>query len=168
MKTSRILLWVLGILIIIGLVIAGTYLFKEEPESAGQERSVNLYYYNPSLDEDEEGNVLCSEQGLVAVERDISITQTPIQDTIRLLLEGDITEEEEEQGLTTEYPLEGFVLEGASLNDGMLTLEFSDPGSQTSGGSCRTGILWSQIEKTAEQFDNVEEVRFQPEELFQP
>jgi hypothetical protein len=50
----------------------------------------------------------------------------------------------------------------------VLTLEFNDPENKTSGGSCRSGILWAQIKKTAEQFDDVEEVRFQPEELFQP
>jgi hypothetical protein len=137
-------------------------------EDNEEERSISLYYYDPSLDEDEDGNIICSEQGLVAVEREIPLTQTPIQDAISLLLEGNIAEEEKDQGITTEYPLEGFSLEGASLNNGVLTLEFNDPENKTSGGSCRSGILWAQIKKTAEQFDDVEEVRFQPEELFQP
>jgi len=131
-------------------------------------KTVKLYYYNPALDRDETGNILCSRKGLVAVERKISISKTPIQDTINLLISGQLTEEEKSQGVTTEYPLEGFSLKGASLKDGILTLEFEDPNYKTGGGSCRVGILWFQIEATAKQFSDVQQVRFLPEELFQP
>src|SRR5690606_29332951 len=92
-----------------------------------QERKVNLYYYNPNLDTDDSGNILCSEQGIVAVERTINSSRTPIQDAINLLLEGRLTAEEESQDITTEFPLPGFELVGANLNNGLLTLEFSDP-----------------------------------------
>lgn len=134
----------------------------------GQTRMVRLYYYSPTQDQDMQGNILCSRQGLVAVDRQIPVTQTPIQDTIRLLLRGDLTAEERSFGITTEYPLSGVELEGASLNNGVLTLEFSDPQNRTSGGSCRVSILWHQIESTALQFPEVSSVRFIPEELFQP
>ena len=136
--------------------------------TAPQQRTIQLYYYDPSLDEDADGNIMCSEAGLVAVERTIPLTQTPVQDVVRLLLRGEITPQEEAQGITTEYPLEGLELTGASLENGVLTLSFSDPNNVTSGGSCRVGILWFQIRETARQFDGVEEVRFEPEELFQP
>lgn len=132
------------------------------------ERKVRLYYYDPIADTDKDGNIMCSDAGLAAVERTIPVTQTPIQDTIRLLLQGDITPQEEAAGITTEYPLDGVELTGASLSNGVLTLSFSDPMNKTGGGSCRVGILWFQIRETAKQFDGVEEVRFQPEELFQP
>ena len=59
-------------------------------------------------------------------------------------------------------------IKGASLKDEVLTLEFNDPNGKTVGGSCRVGILWFQIEATAKQFPEVKEVRFLPEELFQP
>lgn len=131
-------------------------------------RKINLFYYNPELDEDESGNISCSRNGLVAVERQIPITQTPIQDAIKLLLSGNMTSKEEEQGVETEYPLPGFSLKGASLKDGVLTLEFEDPQNKTVGGSCRTGILWFQIEATAKQFNEVKEVKFLPEDIFQP
>lgn len=139
-------------------------------ELSGDEesRTIQLYYYNSDLDEDEDGNILCSRQGLVAVEREIPITQTPIQDTIRLLLKGELTSSEKAQGISSEYPLDGFELEGASVNNGVLTLAFDDPNSETTGGSCRTGILWFQIEQTALQFDGINEVKFQPDTLFQP
>ena len=137
-------------------------------ESESQERTVSLYYYNPDLDMDEAGNLLCSQKGLVAVERTIPVTETPIEDTLLLLLEGELTETERSAGVTTEYPLAGFELLSSFSQNGNLTLTFNDPQNQTSGGSCRAGILWSQIEATVMQFAEVESVRFLPEELFQP
>lgn len=137
-------------------------------KTEGLTRTVKLYYYNPQLDKYDSGNILCSRQGLVAVERQIPATITPIQDAIKLLITGQLTNAEKAQGITTEYPLEGFSLKGASLNNGVLTLEFQDPNNKSGGGSCRVGILWFQIEATAKQFPEVQSVRFLPEELFQP
>ncbi len=150
----------------------GSYVSRIPPKcnfaSCPETRAVKLYYYNYELDKDEFGNTACSRNGLVAVKRKIPITQTPIQDTIKLLLLGNLTEEERAQGIDTEYPLEGLSLKGASLKDGILTLEFDDSENRTIGGSCRVGILWFQIEATAKQFPEVKQVRFLPEELFQP
>jgi len=131
-------------------------------------KTVKLYYYNPEQDKDESGNIQCSPDGLISVERETPVTKTPIQDTIKLLIAGQLTEEEKSYGITTEYPLEGFSLKSASLKDGILTLEFKDPNYKTGGGSCRVGILWFQIEATAKQFSEVQQVKFLPEELFQP
>lgn len=131
-------------------------------------QTIKLYYYNPDLDKDETDNVLCSKKGLVAVERKIPVTKTLIQDTIKLLLLGELTNEEKDQGITTEYPLTGFSLKGASLKEGSLMLEFNDPNNKTIGGSCRIGILWFQIEATAKQFPQIQEVKFMSEDLFQP
>lgn len=131
-------------------------------------RIIKLYYYNPTLDRDETDNVLCSRQGLVAVEREIPVTQSPAKDAINLLLKGELTDAERAQGITTEYPLTGFSLKNAVLDDGVLTLTFDDLNNLTGGGACRVGILWFQIEATAKQFDTVTQVKFLPEELFQP
>jgi len=125
-------------------------------------REVLLYYYNPE-------NENCSREGLIAVKRKIPVSKTPIQDTIKLLLEGNLTQEEINQGISTEYPLKGFYLSGVNFKeDGTLILEFNDSLNKTSGGSCRAGILWFQIEATAKQFEGVKKVEFLPEELFQP
>ncbi len=131
-------------------------------------RAVKLYYYNPNKDTDAQGNLLCSRQGLVAVDRQITITDTPIQDTIKLLMAGALTNEEKSQGLTTDYPLSGLELKGANLAERTLTLEFADPQNKTSGGSCRVAVLWAQIEATAKQFPGITTVKFIPKELFQP
>lgn len=138
---------------------------SEKPQA---EKSVELYYYNSDLDKDESGNIACSKKGLVTIERKIPITKTPIQDTVKLLLSGKLTDEERAQGISTEYPLPGLSLKGALLKNGILTLEFDDPNNKTVGGSCRVGILWFQIEATAKQFPEVRQVRFLPEEIFQP
>jgi len=131
-------------------------------------QTIKLFYYNPDLDRDEAGNILCSKKGLVAVEREIPVSKTPIQDAIELLLIGGLTDEEIKQGITTEYPLNGLSLRGASLEEGNLTLEFNDLNNKTIGGACRVGILWFQIEATAKQFPQVQEVDFVPEDIFQP
>jgi hypothetical protein len=134
-------------------------------------QKILLYYYNPEKDKDETGNIKCSKDGLIAIEREIPITQTPIKDTLNLLLKGkqNLTQEDIDKGITTEYPLEGFKLKSVNLKPGgTLILEFEDPLNKTIGGSCRVGILWSQIEATAKQFPEVKQVKFLPEELFQP
>ncbi len=131
-------------------------------------RQISLYYYNPENDKDGLGNIMCSPAGLVAVSRQIPITQTPIQDAVNLLMEGKLLDEEIAAGITTEFPLAGVELKGANLKEGILTLEFVDPQNKTGGGACRAGILRAQIEATAGQFDGVREVRFIPETLFQP
>lgn len=131
-------------------------------------RTVSLYYYSPSKDQDASGNVMCSNQGLVSVQRQIPVTNTPIQDTIRLLIRGELTAAERAQGITSEFPLAGVELIGASQDGGKLTLTFADPQNKTGGGSCRVSILAAQIQATAKQFPGVVLVRLMPEELFQP
>jgi hypothetical protein len=131
-------------------------------------RQINVYFYNSEKDKDSNDNILCSKQGLVALRREIPITLTPIQDAINLLLLGELSEAERAENINTEFPLEGLELVGANLKDGVLTLDFKDPMNKTSGGSCRAGILWNQIEATALQFPEVTSVHFTPEELFQP
>ncbi|MFH1789929.1 MAG: Gmad2 immunoglobulin-like domain-containing protein [bacterium] len=130
-------------------------------------RKIFLYYYDPAADLDETENLKCSADGLVAVQREIPISKTPIQDTIKLLLLGKLTKQEQDQGITTEYPLEGVSLKQASLNNGILTLLFDDPMYKTTGGSCRVNVLWLQIEATAKQFTEVKEARFEPYDIFQ-
>jgi hypothetical protein len=132
-----------------------------------EEQTVKLFYYSPEKDKDENGNVLCSRNGLASVERKISKNNV-IENAVRLLLEGKLTDEEKTAGITTEYPLEGLKLIKNELKNNNLTLTFDDSLGKTVGGSCRVGILWFQIEATAKQFPEVRQVHFLPEELFQP
>jgi hypothetical protein len=148
------------------MVLVTSLIFLEQ--EADKKKEVKLYYYDQSLDKDVSGNILCSSKGLAAVKRMIPATLTPIQDTIKLLIEGNLTDEERKQGITTEFPLAGLSLKGASQNGSRLTLDLIDPNNKTSGGSCRAGILWFQIEATAMQFPGVVSVRPLDLTLFQP
>jgi spore germination protein GerM len=155
-------------IIIIAVLGFGVYYFVSAPkEEVEDTMEVRLFYYNPEKDEDEQGNIMCSREGLVPVSA-VLPKDNIIENTIRLLIQGNVSEAAQAQGVTTEYPLEGFSLEGAVLEDGILTLTFEDPNNKTGGGSCRVGILWFQIEATALQFPEVEEVKFEPEDIFQP
>lgn len=146
-------------------VVVRTLTYLGAPSDDGVR--IKLYFYNPKLDQGP-GGVQCSAKGLVAVERIIPKTSTPLTDAIRLLLRGEISEEERALGITSEFPLAGVTLTSASIKEGTATLTFSDPSNATGGGSCRVGILWHQIAATAKQFPSVTQVRFMPEELFQP
>ena len=133
------------------------------------ERSVSLYYYDSRLDKDINGNILCSSKGLVNVTRTIPVTQTPLQDTLRLMLAGNLTAAEKSAGITTEFPLPEVSFVGAALPaNGALTISLADPLNKTSGGACRAQVLRAQVEATAKQFSSVKSVTFSPSTVFQP
>ena len=129
-------------------------------------RTVQLFYYNKEVDEDD-SQIDCDANSVQAVERVIS-GEDPIEETIKLLLQGEVREGELEQGFETEFPNPDFSLENYNLEDGTLTLTFSEVPGFTSGGSCRVNLLRAQVEKTAKQFPEVEEVEIKPESIFQP
>lgn len=129
---------------------------------------IKLYYYNVIKDKEIADYIPCSSDAVLPVEREIPTTRTPIQDTIKLLIEGKLTEQEKAAGFLTQFPHPEFRLLGADLKDGVLTLQFTEVPGFTVGGSCRVGLLSTQIGKTAKQFPEVKEVRFEPESLFQP
>ena len=132
------------------------------------ERTVKLYYYSAAKDKDANGNVQCSDRGLIPLNRTMSLTQSPIQDAIKLLIKGELSTSERAQGITTEFPLSGFALSKAVLTNGNLELTFVDPQNKTSGGSCRVSILRAQIESTAKQFSGVNSVTIFPGAILQP
>jgi hypothetical protein len=149
-----------------GTIVDITKIEKLESTAPKAGMRIKLYYYNKT--KAEEIGDTCSPDAVLPVEREIPVTNTPIQDTIRLLIQGELTAQEKDAGFYTEYPLAQFELLSASLWDGVITLKFSDPADKTGGGSCRVRPLWAQIQKTAKQFPEVKEVRFEPEGLFQP
>lgn len=148
-----------------GTIIELTKIEKLEP-TAKNTRTIGLYYYNQI--KAKEIADTCSPDAVLPVEREIPLTKTPIQDAIKLLIKGQLTQQEKADGFFTEFPLSGLELLGANLKDSMLTLQFADPADRTGGGSCRVRLLWAQIQKTVMQFPEVTEVRFQPDTLFQP
>lgn len=127
-------------------------------------QSVKLYYQNTATT----GADVCDAKSVAPLARTVPVSQAPIKDTIDLLLSNRLSQQEMAQGYASEFPLPGVALKSANLRNGTLMLEFSDPNNKLSGGSCRVGILWAQIEKTAKQFPGVNKVEFKPSELFQP
>lgn len=123
--------------------------------------TVQLYYYNSLYDPQFD----CTPDAVIPITRSIPFTPTPIQDTINLLLQGQILPSE--KGFSTEFPHPNFKLLSASLANGILTLKFTEVPGFTTGGACRTGLLRTQIIKTALQFSQVKQVIFSPE-VFQP
>ncbi len=132
-------------------------------------RIVKVFFYNKKLDVDAQGQIQCSSEAVKGVERIIP-GQKPIQETLAILLKGDIRDQEKEAGFQTEFPHPDFILKSLHLdqNTGLLTLAFSKVPGFTSGGSCRIRLLKAQIEKTAKQFPGVRKVDIEPETLFQP
>ncbi len=168
MKKILTIFIISAIVLVLGFFALNSYIYNEKQGDVTTEnQTIKLYFYNPNLDQGV-GGVQCTSKGLVEVLREIPKTETPLQDSIRLLLEGRILDIEKSQGVTTEFPLSGVSLKNANIKDGVATLEFIDPQNRTVGGSCRVAILWAQISATAKQFASVKEVRFLPEELFQP
>lgn len=130
---------------------------------------VSLYYYNVAADMAIDESVPCSPDAVLPVERNITVSDTPIMDTLSLLLLGELSQEERDEGFETEFPNPDFQLVSADLDEnGVLVLDFTEAPGFTTGGSCRVGLLDAQIRKTAEQFPEVLEVRYTSEELFQP
>ena len=93
----------IALALIAALACAGLYAMKRTPPAgngghepapgaqAPETRTITLYYYNPEKDRDADGNIQCTAQGLVAVERSIASTQTPLKESVELLLEGALT-----------------------------------------------------------------------------
>lgn len=129
--------------------------------------TVKLFYYNPALDQGP-GGVQCSEKGLVAVERIVPPGKNLLEETLRLLIDGRLSGEEKESGITTEFPLNEFTLMSADIYEGTAIITFLDPLNIASGGACRVSVLRAQVEATAKQFPGVDTVRIEPNTLFQP
>src|SRR3990167_7093892 len=139
-------LTIIGILAILAIVAGGAiwYWSASVPQdtttfSAETWMPITLYFYNPALDQGP-GGVQCSKNGLVAVERIIPETTMPLTEAIKLLLRGEISDEERADGIESEFPLEGVALTSATVENGVATLTFADPQNKTGGGSCRVGI----------------------------
>ncbi len=163
--------------ILVGIGIFGVFLvlwfgIRALLPSAGSEvaqgTSVFLYYYDEKRDTDSRGTVRCSSRGLVPVTRKV-YGKDVLTETVQLLLEGELTEEDTALGVKANFPLTRFSLLSSTLDSkGVLTLTFDDPRKSSSGGSCRVSILRAQIEATARQFDGVIQVNLKPDDVLQP
>jgi len=141
---------------------------QQEARHAEEYVTVDLFFYNKEKDREIAEYLPGSPDAVLPLERKVPDSDDLIYEAITLLLEGELTEEEKEAGFLTEFPGPGFKLQDIQQKNGTLILTFEDPEYFSTGGSMRTGIMATQIRKTALQFDGVEEVHFKPETIFQP
>ena len=133
-----------------------------------KEGKVKVLHYLPNKIMAEKVDYEVDPRALLPVEREIPFSDNLIYDTIKSLIQDEISEKETQAGFSTGFPGDSFRLVSADLQGNILTLHFDDPTYFTSGGSNRVGYLWLQIRMTAHQFPGVKQVRYKPESLFQP
>lgn len=128
--------------------------------------NVKLFYFNENRAK-KLGDP-CSSESISYIEKSIPLTDNLIENTIRLRLLYRLSEEEIDNGFNGDFPIT-FQLTKIEFtaSDSVITLDFFDLENFSCGGSCRAGILQSQIRKTALQFPQVKTVIF-PNTLFQP
>ena len=132
------------------------------------EGKARVLHYLPNKDIAEKLDYQADPRALLPVEREIAFSENLVFDTIKSLIESELSEKEKQAGFWTSFPGDSFRLLRAELQGDTLTLYFDDPTYFTSGGSNRVGYMWLQIQMTALQFPEVEKVRYEPETLFQP
>lgn len=126
-----------------------------------KKEKVSLFYYAGK-------ESTCDYQFVMPVEREIPASGNIIEDTVELLIKGQLTEGEKAGGFTTDLPNADFKLLASNLSDsGTLTLKFTEVPGLTSGDSCRVGLLMEEILKTVRQFPQVKRIVFQPDSLFE-
>lgn len=167
-QTSLVRRRVIGVVIGVLIIFAGGYALTNLTD-VGPHAGVpiQIYVYQPVLDLGE-GGPACTKDGLVSLERTVPRTKNMAYDAVRLVLDGRLTQAEREEGLITEFPLDGVELKNVTVLNGTAVVSIDDPLFKTSGGACRVTIMRLQVEETLLQFPHITAVRFEPEYLFQP
>ncbi|MGC9529910.1 MAG: hypothetical protein ACP5G2_04740 [Candidatus Bipolaricaulaceae bacterium] len=129
---------------------------------------VQVFAYRPDVDVALHGHVACDRDAVLPLARWAPLTGPPLLAALDFLIHDGLAPWEEQAGYMSEFPLPGVALATASLAQGVLTLTIVDPENWTTGGACRIGIMRAQIEKTARQFPEVEEVHILPPTVLQP
>ena len=167
-QTALVRRRVIGVVIGVLIIFAGGYALTNLTD-VGPHAGVpiHIYVYQPVLDLDE-GGPACSKDGMVPIERIIPRTKNIPYDAVRVVLDGRLTQAEREEGLVTEFPLDGVELKSVTVLNGTAVVAIRDPLFKTSGGVCRVSIMRLQIEETLLRLPHITAVRFEPESLFQP
>lgn len=120
--------------------------------------SIKLFFHNSEIDP----QVLDTTANDYKIVQ-IPYTSTPLTEAINLLINEFRMEDRDDY----KQRVERFSLVKVSIDNGVATLEFTDPLLYTSGGSTRLAILYDRIIKTALQFKTVKQVNIIGAE-FQP
>ena len=129
-------------------------------------QQVELFYYRPLSDMSDAGELQCSKDGLVAVSYSIEVSDITIENTIKALLARDLRQIDRHDGLISHFPLDGLVLIGVHVDDGLATIALDDRKDAISSDTCQSAVLQAQITATLKQFSSINEVCFIPENFF--
>ncbi|MFW6104425.1 MAG: GerMN domain-containing protein [Candidatus Bipolaricaulota bacterium] len=144
------------------------YLSPSPEPNIGDFRAVKICVHNWKKDKEENDHVTGYREYMAPVKREVRFGNDPMRLSIEILLEGRLTAEERNRGLSTEFPVKGFEIADLERNGEKVTIRFRDPLFRSSGGAMRAGILRGQIQKTLLQFEGVEEVEILPKTILQP
>ncbi|MDP2860162.1 MAG: hypothetical protein Q8N98_00410 [bacterium] len=128
---------------------------------------VELFYFNSKNKQ----RYVCNKEAIGSVIRSISsVDNTPIRDTLKLFLEGDLTQGERESGFKSPYlSTIGDYFRGVNLKEGVLTVDLEiDKSSLKYWDACEIELLPRQIEMVAKQFKGVKEVKYTDPKVFTP
>ena len=89
--------------------------------------TVNLYYFNELEDSQLPAEQQINTSSILPIQRTIRSSQNLIADTVKALLQGNLSEQEKDAGFTTEFPNAQFRLLNTQLDaQGVLTLTFNE------------------------------------------
>lgn len=161
-------MWFLAFIFVLAIVIPYVFIRNNNLNisNIGQrDNTLKLYYYNQNLDPNLE---TCTVNDFVEVP--INSNAYNLQGVLDTLMNY-----QAEGELKTQFPggysksNSNLKLTVKNINDGVATIEVLDPDYFTSGGSCYSALLSSQIKETAMQLPDVESVVFTGEDyIFQP
>jgi spore germination protein GerM len=113
--------------------------------------TIKLFFNNSKLDAEFSCNKVSP------VERKIDKTEAVARKALELLLEGNLTLQEREEGfLTSINP--GVKIQSLTIEDGVAKVDFDEQLEFQVGGSCRVSAIRAQITQTLKQFPTVENV----------
>ncbi len=98
--------------------------------------------------------------------RYIDNSNSPINDTYRILLEGKLSFYEREMGYESYFPVKNLVFKGASLQKNILYINFDNENTLSELNEETKAIIKLELIKTGLQFDEVDRVIIQPEDIF--
>jgi spore germination protein GerM len=161
-------MWFVAFLFVLAIIVPYIYIQNNNlniPTIKQENSTLKLYYYNQTLDPNSE-TCAVNDYLEISIDSNESNLQGVLDTLMNYQAEGE---------LKTQFP-SGFSKSSSNLKltvkdiqDGVATIEVLDPDYFTSGGSCYSALLSSQIRETAIQLPDVESVVFTGEDyIFQP
>lgn len=153
------------IFLISAAIIVGFWFYSQSRPAGEKTMIVKAFFNNSQLDPEFSCNKV------FPVERIVPKTQTPARKALELLLEGNLTPAETEQGFLTSIN-QNVKIQKLTIEQGIAKVDFDEQLEFQVGGSCRVSAIRSQISQTLKQFPTVKEVLIsidgRTEDILQP